>query len=119
MPGILAMPYRCFWPNAPCPPTPTFIFSLPGFVDFLNYLTIIRPRGGEAGSRPQVPFVVAPTFRWALSGQSIARLKAGATETYSNYFAAGTYTRSAVTSSAFGTSVSSLTCRNEGFLSGL
>jgi hypothetical protein len=38
---------------------------------------------------------------------------------HSVHFAAGTYTLSAVTSSAFGTSVSNLTCWRVGFLSAL
>ena len=40
-----------------------------------------------------------------------ARIKCKEPDISADYFAAGTYTLSAVTRSAFGTSVSSLTCR--------
>src|SRR5690348_9026057 len=44
MPGILAMPSRCFWPNAPCPATPTFMIFLPAYEVLLHHLIIIEPR---------------------------------------------------------------------------
>src|ERR1700691_3850159 len=43
MPGIVAMPSRCFWPNAPCPATPTFMLFLPDIKILLSYISIVRP----------------------------------------------------------------------------